>query len=93
MTYRKVADRLDLSESAVKHMFSTANFSLKRLDELCEVLELDIAELVALSEAQEQRIERLPAEFDVTRFLRPGQEMRLGVEGLGEQRQRTVADG
>ena len=26
------------------------------------------------------------------RFLRPGQEMRLGVEGLGEQRQRTVAD-
>jgi 2-keto-4-pentenoate hydratase/2-oxohepta-3-ene-1,7-dioic acid hydratase in catechol pathway len=26
------------------------------------------------------------------RFLRPGQEMRLGIEGLGEQHQRTVAD-
>ena len=31
--------------------------------------------------------------FKPPRFLRPGQEMRLGVEGLGEQRQRTVADG
>lgn len=64
MTYRELASRLDLSESAVKHMFSTANFSLKRLDELCEVLELDFGELVSLSEAQEQRIERLPAEFE-----------------------------
>ncbi|CAA9577872.1 MAG: 5-oxopent-3-ene-1,2,5-tricarboxylate decarboxylase [uncultured Truepera sp.] len=26
-------------------------------------------------------------------YLRPGQTMRLGVEGMGEQTQRTVADG
>ena len=25
------------------------------------------------------------------RFLQPGQEMRLGIEGLGEQRLRTIA--
>ncbi len=30
--------------------------------------------------------------FNPQRFLRPGQEMRLGVAGLGEQHQRTVAD-
>jgi 2,4-diketo-3-deoxy-L-fuconate hydrolase len=24
-------------------------------------------------------------------YLRPGQEIRLGIDGLGEQRQRTVA--
>lgn len=64
MTYRELAERLSLSESAIKHMFSTANFSLKRLDELCEVLQLDFGELVSLSEAQEPRIERLPAEFE-----------------------------
>ncbi len=64
MTYRDLAGSLNLSESAVKHMFSTANFSLKRLDELCEVLQLDFGELVSLSEAQEPRIERLPAEFE-----------------------------
>ena len=64
MTYRDLATRLDLSESAVKHMFSTANFSLKRLDEVCEVLEIDLGELIGQSEAQEPRIEKLPAEYE-----------------------------
>ena len=43
-TYRALADRLGLSESAIKHMFSTGNFSLRRLDEVCAVLELDIGD-------------------------------------------------
>ena len=64
LTYRDVAARLELSESAVKHMFSTGNFTLKRLDSLCEILEADISELVALSEAREQRIERLSDEHE-----------------------------
>ena len=64
MTYRDLAGRLELSESAVKHMFSTANFSLKRLDEVCEVLEVDLGELISQSEAQEPRIEQLPAEYE-----------------------------
>lgn len=64
ITYKALADRLDLSESAVKHMFSTANFSLRRLDEVCAVLELDIGDLVTLSETQEQRIEQLSAEHE-----------------------------
>ena len=64
LTYRDLAERLDLSESAVKHMFSTANFSLKRLDEVCEVLEIDLGELIGQSEAQEPRIEQLPAEYE-----------------------------
>ena len=42
LTYRELAERLGLSESAVKHMFSTGNFSLKRLDHVCEVLAIDI---------------------------------------------------
>lgn len=64
MTYRDLASRLGLSESAVKHMFSTGNFSLKRLDEVCEVLEIDLGELISQSEAQEPRIEKLPAEYE-----------------------------
>ena len=46
ITYKALAGQLRLSESAVKHMFSTGNFSLKRLDEICAVLELDIGDLV-----------------------------------------------
>jgi len=62
ITYRGLADRLGLSESAVKHMFSTGNFSLRRLDEVCAVLELDIGDLVNISESLEPRIEQLTAE-------------------------------
>lgn len=59
ITYRGLAERLELSESAVKHMFSTGNFSLRRLDEVCGILELDIGDLVNISESQEPKIEQL----------------------------------
>jgi len=62
ITYRGLAERLLLSESAVKHMFSTGNFSLRRLDEVCAVLELDIGDLVNISESMEPRIEQFSAE-------------------------------
>lgn len=64
ITYSDLADRLGLSESAVKHMFSTGNFSLKRLDEVCAALELDIGDIVNLSQAQQPRIEELSAEYE-----------------------------
>lgn len=64
MTYKSLAGALDLSESAVKHMFSTANFSLKRLDEVCDVLELDFGDLVSISETRGPRIEELSAECE-----------------------------
>ena len=62
VTYRALAAKLDLSESAVKHMFSTGNFSLRRLDEVCAVLEIDIGDLVDISHAHEHRIEQLSEE-------------------------------
>ena len=62
ITYKELAERLGLSESAVKHMFSTGNFSLKRLDDVCAVLELDLGELVDISESHQQKIEQLSDE-------------------------------
>ena len=59
LTYRALATELELSESAVKQMFSTGNFSLRRLDDICAVLGLGIGDLVDLSELQEHRIEEL----------------------------------
>jgi len=64
MTYKNLAEQLELSESAVKHMFSTANFSLKRLDEICAAIELDIGDLVHLGEAQLPKIEQLSLECE-----------------------------
>ncbi|MDJ0917041.1 MAG: helix-turn-helix transcriptional regulator [Woeseiaceae bacterium] len=62
ITYRGLAEHLELSESAVKHMFSTGNFSLRRLDDVCNVLELGISDLVDISETHEQKIEALSEE-------------------------------
>lgn len=64
ITYKELARQLQLSESAVKHMFSTGSFSLKRMDEVCAVLELDFGELVSISESQHPRIEQLSAEAE-----------------------------
>ena len=65
MTYKTLAGELDLSESAVKHMFSTGNFSLRRLDDICAVLELGIGDLVDISESQEPKIEALSEEQEM----------------------------
>jgi transcriptional regulator with XRE-family HTH domain len=59
LTYRQLADRLGLSESAVKQMFAGGNFSLKRLDRICEVLMLDIAELVDMAVREAPLVEQL----------------------------------
>ena len=64
-TYSALAAKLGLSESAIKHMFSTGNFSLRRLDEICAVLELDIGDLVDLGKAHEQKIEQLSEEHEL----------------------------
>ena len=64
-TYRALAAELGLSESAIKHMFSTGNFSLRRLDEVCAVLELDIGDLVDITESREQKIEQLSEEQEL----------------------------
>lgn len=64
MTYRMLAGRLGLSESAVKHMFSTGNLTLKRLDEICAALEIDIRDLVDIADGESARIEALAPELE-----------------------------
>jgi len=62
ITYKKLASELGLTESAIKQMFAADNMSLKRMDAICEILKLDISDLVAISEDQENRIELLSVE-------------------------------
>ena len=46
ITYADLAENLDLSEANVKRMFSKRNFTLSRLDEICQVLEMEISDLI-----------------------------------------------
>ena len=72
VTYRDLAGRLQLSEAAIKRMFSQRAMSLQRLEEVCEALDVGLAELSAeaargrpamanLSEMQEQALVDEPA--------------------------------
>jgi len=46
VTYRQVAEVLDLSEASVKRLFSKNSFTLARLGQICELLHLEISDLV-----------------------------------------------
>lgn len=66
-TYADVADALDLSTASVKRLFSEQTLSLKRLDSICGMMDMEVTDLLQqiaeegwqlkqLSEAQEKEI-------------------------------------
>ena len=65
ITYRILAVKLDVSESTVKQMFANGNFSLKRLDNICELLDADLNELLELSESIENKLTALDIELSL----------------------------
>ncbi len=50
ITYKRLARELDLSEASIKRLFSEKSFSLKRLEQVCHVLDMGVHDLVQLSE-------------------------------------------
>jgi transcriptional regulator with XRE-family HTH domain len=45
LTYAVVAQRIGMSEASVKRMFSTCNFTLERIDEICAAAGIEFTEL------------------------------------------------
>ncbi len=63
LTYRDLADGLNLSESSVKRLFSERTFSLQRLEEICRFLDMSIYELSRLAAAHDHgRVNQLSVE-------------------------------
>lgn len=58
-TYADVAQILGLSEASVKRMFSEQQFSLQRLDSICQMLGMEISDLVKKMDASQANIEQL----------------------------------
>ena len=46
LSYSDVAKQLSLSEASIKRLFSEQSFSLERLDKICELMNLEISDLV-----------------------------------------------
>ena len=50
LSYRELAQLLGISEPTVKRDLARGNFSLRRLDRICEALGVSVADLVETSE-------------------------------------------
>jgi DNA-binding Xre family transcriptional regulator len=61
MTYGVLAQRLALSEATIKRMFSRGAISVQRLDAICQVLDIGLAELAAEAHRERQPLDELSA--------------------------------
>ncbi len=62
ITYRAVAKQLQLSEASVKRMFANTQLSLERIDAICEMLGIEIADLLHKMQHMSKRIIQLSIE-------------------------------
>jgi len=61
-TYLDVADALNLSEPSIKRMFADEHITLKRLDRICEMLDLELSELILMMQDNSDLISQLTKE-------------------------------
>ena len=62
VTYAQVARKLGLSEASVKRMFSRKEFTLKRLDQVCQLTHSDFSDLARTLNREETLISQLTQE-------------------------------
>jgi len=60
------APQLELSESSVKRLFASGNFSLKRLQTICDLIGMEFFDLVEIAENRRRNIEQLSEEQEKT---------------------------
>ena len=61
-TYRDVAAALGLSEASVKRLFSERSFTLDRLEQICQEIDMSIGDLVRLAESASPAVRELSEE-------------------------------
>ena len=62
LTYRDVAEHLNLSEANVKRVFASHNFSLARLEQICQLVNIGLTDLFSLTEKQQSQLSQLNLE-------------------------------
>ena len=74
LTYAAVANGLGMSEANVKRMFASKRFTLERLEEVCQLMQMELSDLFALHEQSVQKITHFTLEqekelVEDTKFL------------------------
>ncbi len=61
-TYQDVAKHMGLSQASIKRLFSEENISLQRLEDICQLLDMQISDLVKQMNEQQGRLQQLTVE-------------------------------
>ncbi len=61
-TYIDVAEQLELSEASVKRLFAERNFTLQRLEAICDLLNLELSELFQMMSKEQRQLTQLTRE-------------------------------
>lgn len=71
LTYAEVATNLGITEASVKRLFSEQSVSLQRLEQICQIMELEISDLVQMMNEQQPRLQHLTVaqEEEITKDL------------------------
>lgn len=62
LTYARVAEGLKMSEASVKRMFASKHFTLARIDSICQLMNMEMTDLLQMYEESRQRISHLSYE-------------------------------
>jgi len=62
LTYKDIALKLGMSEANIKRIFSTQSFTLERLEQICDMMQMSLSDLFVLTEKQVQQISQLTVE-------------------------------
>lgn len=61
-TYADVAQHLDLSEASVKRLFAQKNMTLERFDAICDLVDIDLIDLVKVADNTSRQLTELTHE-------------------------------
>jgi transcriptional regulator with XRE-family HTH domain len=57
ITYQDIGREMGLSETSIKRLFSLKTFSLKQLEKVCEILDMDLYDLATMSKQHNRQME------------------------------------
>ena len=72
LKYRDIAGALELSEASIKRLFSTRNFSLQQVQQVCLMMGMEISDLVQLMAERQARLQELSEEQEEEIVRDPG---------------------
>lgn len=75
LSYAQVATTLELSEASVKRLFSEKSFSLHRLEQICQLMDMEISDLVKMMSEEHRGLSQLSLQQEMELATEPTQVM------------------